>query len=842
MINSELSRGYSLPMARLPRLTDSAEPDLNMAATMQSGVDEHSESMELQGCGPVNEGQQPAVDSELSKFYRLSIDKRRALVAELTGLTEDELRVIVGDDGLAPEQANRMVENVLGVIGMPLALCVNLHVDGRDWLVPMAIEEASVVAAASHAAKLLRAGGGIETHVSPSHMIGQIQVLDVEDPAAAEAALLAVRSELLESANTCDPCLVRAGGGSVDLTVRHLSPLPEDDHLGPMLVVHLVVDVREAMGANTVNTMCEHLAPRVEQLTRGRVRLRIVSNLADQRTVVAEGAVPLAALQGKGAKSAEDLAQGIEEASIFAERDPYRAATHNKGIMNGVDAVLVAFGQDWRAVEAGAHSFAARKGRYTSLARWRVEKGELRGRLELPMPVGLIGGVTRVHPTCQVLRKLSQVTNVAELASVTAAVGLAQNLGALRALAAEGIQRGHMRAHARNVAVASGAVENEVDQVATAMADRGQINIDAAREALAGLRVNRKAVNDSAEIRAHFRELRETHLPAIIDLIERVLQQATPDGSTLTRMCLYHMQTGGKRLRALLPLVVAEALGADPATLIPFGAACEMLHNATLVHDDLQDGDRLRRGLETVWHHFGNAQAINLGDAMFYYTLELVHRLDLPIARREAAARRVLRETLRVIDGQEREFRLKQEDHSSLADYFTMVEGKTSGLFALPMAGAAVLCGASSHIVQALQEAAQHMGVLFQIQDDLLDLYGDKGRDSRGSDIKEGKRSILVLHALQHAPAERVVWLQRVLGKDRASTTAEEVEQAIELFNEVGSLDFALEEIAQRRERARQVIKLLGHVQLGSVVAAMCDLFLEPIQPVIAKYRQGAEQ
>jgi geranylgeranyl pyrophosphate synthase len=259
-----------------------------------------------------------------------------------------------------------------------------------------------------------------------------------------------------------------------------------------------------------------------------------------------------------------------------------------------------------------------------------------------------------------------------------------------------------------------------------------------------------------------------------------------------------------------------------------------MLHNATLVHDDLQDGDRYRRGVETVWHHFGTPQAINLGDAMFYYTLELVHRLQLPLGRREAAARRVLRETLRVIDGQEREFLLKQVERPTLADYFTMVEGKTSGLFALPMAGAAAVCGASGPIVRGLQEAARHMGVLFQIQDDVLDLYADKGRDARGSDIREGKRSILVVHALEHADDDEAARLREVLDKERESTTTEEVEEVITLLTRNGALAFALKEIESRRERARKVMQLVGDDQLTSVVTAMCDVFLEPIQSVIA--------
>ena len=346
MINSERPTLYSLDMSRKPQL-DSNDPR--------------------------------AVNSELKGFYRLPMAQRRARIAEIAGLTADELRVLTGDEGLCAEQANHMVENALGVIGVPLALCVNLQVNDRDWLVPMAVEEASVVAAASHAAKLLRAGGGIHTQVTPSNMIGQIQLLDVPDPTAAERAILEQRRELLQSATSLDPCLVKAGGGAIDLEVRHLPPLKSDDPLGPMVVVHLIVDVREAMGANTVNSMCEHLAPRLEQLSGGRARLRIVSNLADRRMVTAQGAVPLCALEGKGCSSPEELARGIEEASIFAERDPYRAATHNKGIMNGVDAVLVAFGQDWRAVEAGAHAFAARDGRYTALSRWRLRDGALHG-------------------------------------------------------------------------------------------------------------------------------------------------------------------------------------------------------------------------------------------------------------------------------------------------------------------------------------------------------------------------------------------------------------------------------------------------------------------------------
>jgi hydroxymethylglutaryl-CoA reductase len=779
------------------------------------------------------------LSSELSGFYRLGMAQRRARVAEIAHLSEEYVRVISGECGLSAEQSENMVENALGVVGVPLALCVNLRVDDRDWLVPMAVEEASVVAAASHAAKLLRAGGGLRTIVSPAHMIGQIQILDVSDPAIAESAILAARPQLLEAASACDPCLLSVGGGALDLEVRHLPPLAVDDPVGPMLVVHLIVDVRDAMGANTVNSMCERIAPRLAELSGGRVRLRILSNLADRRTVVVTGAVPLEALRGKGCSSPEELARGIEEASLFAERDPYRAATHNKGIMNGVDAVLVAFGQDWRAVEAGAHAFAARSGRYTALARWRVAGSEIAGRIELPMCVGTVGGITAVHPFFQVARRLSAVRNAAELAALTAAVGLAQNLGALRALAAEGIQEGHMRVHARNVAVAAGAVGQEVKEIAARIVDRGDVSVAAARKSLQTMREPTDEINP-ARIRARFDSLRQRYLPSMMELIHDVLAEATPGGSSLVRMCDYHLDTGGKRLRALLPLLVAEALGFDPERLLPFGAACEMLHNATLVHDDIQDGDRMRRGRETVWHRFGASQAINLGDAMFYYTLLLVQRLDVPLARREEAARRVLQETLRVIDGQEREFKLKVAKRPTLSEYFSMVESKTSGLFALPMAGAAALAGQGLAIVDGLKEAARHIGVLFQIQDDLLDLYGEKGREAYGSDIREGKMSVLVVHALRSAAAEEARQLRAILAKDREATTSEDVAEAVEIFGHAGSLPFALDEIAARRQRALKALAPIEHPQLTTVVEAMCELFLEPIQPVIDRCGRDA--
>jgi geranylgeranyl pyrophosphate synthase len=338
-------------------------------------------------------------------------------------------------------------------------------------------------------------------------------------------------------------------------------------------------------------------------------------------------------------------------------------------------------------------------------------------------------------------------------------------------------------------------------------------------------------------IKARFHALRETYLAPIMALIDETLQASSPENSSLITMCHYQLNTGGKRLRALLPLQVAETLGADARLLLPFAAACEMLHNATLVHDDLQDGDMLRRGHPTIWKHFGISQAINLGDAMFYYALLLLERLKVPAGRREAISGRLLRETLRVIHGQEQEFHLKQHPSPTLKQYCEMVEGKTSGLFALPMAGAAVLCEAPAAIVEGLQQAAQHMGVLFQIQDDVLDLYGEKGRGLRGSDLREGKRSILLIHALEQTAMTQDTRLSLLLqrAKDNENTVA--VDEAAELLKELGSLKFALEQIEQRQALALAVAELSQHPHLQSLIKAMCELFLEPIVHLYSSVR-----
>ncbi|MEM2846794.1 MAG: hydroxymethylglutaryl-CoA reductase, degradative, partial [Nitrososphaerota archaeon] len=380
------------------------------------------------------------------------------------------------------ETASRMIENVIGTFQLPLGIAVNFLINGRDYMIPMVIEEPSVVAAASNAARMTREGGGVFAQSTESLMIGQIQLVGIKDPHAARLEILRHRDEILEIANEQDPVLVKLGGGARDLEARVL-----ETRLGPMLIVHLIVDVRDAMGANAVNTMAEAVAPRLASITGGRYRLRIISNLADKRLVRAWTRVPPEAVGGK------EIAEGIVEAWAFADADPYRAATHNKGIMNGVDAVVIATGNDWRAVEAGAHAYACRYGVYKPLSTWEIdEKGNLVGSLEMPLAVGIVGGATRTNPLARICLKILGVKTARELAEVIGAVGLVQNLAALRALAAEGIQAGHMSLHAKNIAVMAGAVGDEIDQVAEIMVREKCVRVDRAKEILEKLRRERK--------------------------------------------------------------------------------------------------------------------------------------------------------------------------------------------------------------------------------------------------------------------------------------------------------------------------------------------------------------
>ncbi len=418
--------------------------------------------------------------SRLPGFYEHSLAERAKLVAEWASLTETDKAALVGAGGLTPELADKLIENVVGVHSLPLGIATNFQVNGRDVLIPMVIEEPSVVAGASFAAKLARAGGGFRAMSTPPEMIGQIQVLDVPDLEAACAAVAAGRDELMDIARRQDATVVDRGGGPRDIEVRLLSDTP----VGTMLVIHLIYDCRDAMGANMINTACEALAAPLEQMTGGRVGLRILSNLADRRRARAECTIPASELAFER-YSGEEVAQGIVEAWAFAAADPYRAATHNKGIMNGVDPVVIATGNDWRAIEAGAHAYAACSGRYTSLTTWgRDASGNLVGRLEMPMAVGIIGGSTRVHPTTRAALKILNVQSAQELAEIIVAVGLAQNLAALRALATEGIQKGHMALHARQIAIAAGATDDQIDRVVERLLAENRVTLSRAEQVL----------------------------------------------------------------------------------------------------------------------------------------------------------------------------------------------------------------------------------------------------------------------------------------------------------------------------------------------------------------------
>ena len=410
--------------------------------------------------------------SEFSGFYKLSPKERAQLVKEFAALTDEEVELLQSTGSLKLELADRMIENVVGAIPIPLGIAVNFLINGRDYLIPMAIDEPSVVAAASYAAKMARSKGGFFTSSTEPIMIGQIQAVDIDDPYGAKMAILAAKDKIIEKANEQDPMLVSVGGGARDLDVKVI----EADS-GPMVITELHVDCRDAMGANAVNTMAEAVAPLIERITHGRVYLRIISNLATKRLARAWTVVAKEAVGG------EEVVDGIVEAYNFAAADPYRAATHNKGILNGIIAVVIATCNDHRAVEAGAHAYAARTGKYSPLTVWEKNKdGDLVGSIELPMAVGIIGGATKVHPIAKIALKILGVKTANELAEVMTAVGLAQNLGALRALAHEGIQRGHMALHARNLAIMAGASGKLVDVIVERMVKERKVRFDRAKE------------------------------------------------------------------------------------------------------------------------------------------------------------------------------------------------------------------------------------------------------------------------------------------------------------------------------------------------------------------------
>jgi len=413
--------------------------------------------------------------SRIPNFYKLTPQQRVARVQEFTGLSDEDVSPLLGSTGLSLDSADKMIENVGGLFSFPFGFAPNFKVDGKDRIIPMVVEEPSVVAAASNAARLLREGEGIATRATAPIMIGQIQLCDVQNFEMAISRLEEAKLDLLCKANASQPRLISRGGGAQDMDFR---AFPKTD-AGPMLIVHLLVDVQNAMGANIVNSMVETIASDCEALTGGVACMKILSNLADRRLVTAVGRVPFALLERPQlSMTGDEVADRLVKASVFAEIDPYRATTHNKGTMNGVDAFMLATGQDWRAVEAGAHAFAAASGRYRALATWRIDDEELVGELTLPMQVGTVGGVTKVHPVVQTALKVVNADDATELGRIATAVGLAQNLAAILALTTEGIQRGHMSLHARNIAASVGATGPMIDQIATKMVTKKLINHD----------------------------------------------------------------------------------------------------------------------------------------------------------------------------------------------------------------------------------------------------------------------------------------------------------------------------------------------------------------------------
>lgn len=414
--------------------------------------------------------------SQVSGFYKKSIEERIEFVKNFSNLTDEETKIF--SSVLDLETADRMIENVLGTFELPLGIAVNFYINGKDYLIPMTTEESSVVAAASNAAKIARMHGGFTTECSQPLMIGQMQLLKMDDVVGAAQKIMDHKKELLNLANAQDKVLVEFGGGAKDLEVRIL-----DSPLGKMIVTHLIVDVRDAMGANAVNTMCEALAPMLEEITDGKVRLKILSNLADKRIVKAK------AIFDKEKIGGEQVVDAFLESYTLAAIDPYRAATHNKGIMNGIDSLIIATGNDFRAIEAGAHAYAARNGQYTSLTSYCKDKnGNLVGEIELPLAVGIVGGAGNIHPKARLCKKILGIKTAQELAEIVASLGLAQNFAAVFALSTVGIQKGHMSLHAKNIAVMAGATGDQIDKVAEQIVKEKKIKLDRAKEILEELK------------------------------------------------------------------------------------------------------------------------------------------------------------------------------------------------------------------------------------------------------------------------------------------------------------------------------------------------------------------
>lgn len=421
--------------------------------------------------------------SAIEGFYKLSVRERLLKVKEFASLSEEESALLEKYGALDSDSANRMIENVIGTTQLPLGIATNFAINGKDYLIPMALEEPSVVAAASNAAKLARKGGGFTSSTDDPVMIGQVQIVQVKNPSEGVKKIIGKKKEIMEKANAQDAILVKFGGGVRDIEARVIH-----SWRGGMIIVHLYVDVRDAMGANAVNTMSESISPMLEELTGGKVKLRIISNLAVKRLARAKAVWKKEDL-AFDSFSGEDVIESILDAYAFAETDVYRCTTHNKGIMNGVDAVVVATGNDFRAIEAGAHSYACITGKYLPLTKYYKNKdGDLVGEIELPIAVGLVGGATKTHPIARTAVKILGVKTAQELAQVIASVGLAQNFAAIRALSTEGIQKGHLRLHAANIAVMAGAEGKEIDAVAKIISSERKVRMDRAKEVLGEIR------------------------------------------------------------------------------------------------------------------------------------------------------------------------------------------------------------------------------------------------------------------------------------------------------------------------------------------------------------------
>ncbi|MGB0589790.1 MAG: hydroxymethylglutaryl-CoA reductase, degradative [Myxococcota bacterium] len=755
--------------------------------------------------------------SRIPGLYKLSTEERLAHIAAFAELSEEEVSALRGSDPQRLAAADKMIENVVGLFHLPVGFAANFRLDGADRLMPMVIEEPSVVAAASNAAKLLRSDVGIATRATAPVMIGQIQLCDVPDVDEACRALKSMAAELVETANESAPRLVARGGGARGFEVRRFDDTP----IGPMIVCHVLVDVCDAMGANLVNAMCERLAPRCETASGGRAFLKILSNLADRRLVYATGRVPLERLARPDLDmDGATVAERIVRASVFAEVDPYRAATHNKGIMNGVDAFLLATGQDWRAVEAGAHAHAASSGRYTAMATWRLEDDALVGRITLPMQVGVVGGIVKVHPVVKVNLKVLGAETASEVGRAAAAVGLAQNLAAIMALATEGIQRGHMSLHARNIAAAAGAREDQIDKVVAEMIRRRTISHDAASSILDESRPSSSTPLSLGDVI----EARDQWWPVMEDVIASVVPKGEARG-TLGDMVWYQLETGGKRLRAALVPIVCDAMGGEPGQVAAFGAAVELLHNATLLHDDTEERLRTRRGKDTLWVRYGSNHAVLAGDGLMSVARRCLNELPHSPETVQRLSTMVTEHMLRVISAQIQ----ASGGTRDLKRWQGLVRDRTGGLIALALSGSALLAGAPRSLVELLDAIGGHLGVIFQVQDELLDLLGAKPQAPNSHALVDGKPGLLVAHAYSHASESDAAQLRDILDRPPSLTTDDDVTTARELLQRYGSLVYGADLLQAEQAEVDRLARNLDHPPLQRLLSGVTDVFLTPL-------------